>query len=84
MALSKAQLTCNSLSVEEGNKLNSKPHPQIWNRRQTPRLAEKNCSAFNFIQLMNYTIWKEWVILNSPLCSTGTKGRGDKATDHLQ
>lgn len=56
----------------------------IWSQSQTPRLAENNRSAFNFIQLMNYTIWKEWAILNSPLHSTGTEGRGDKATDHLQ
>lgn len=33
---------------------------------------------------MNYTIWKEWVIVISPLCSTGTKGRGGEANDHLQ
>lgn len=29
---------------------------------------------------MNYTVWKEWVILSSIV----TKGKGDKDSDHLQ
>jgi len=29
---------------------------------------------------MNYTNWKEWVILSSIV----TKGKGNKDTDHLQ
>lgn len=41
---------------QENKLLHSKPHLQIRNTSQAPRLAENNCSAFNFVQLMNCTI----------------------------